>query len=278
MGRAENAAVFEDTMRLCKTDEEIRDAIKKSIEGQKLILETDTFTAPAKDKYAEPAQLKVSKKRTLEAAAGYKDYKVCAHNFASATNPGGGVERGATAQEEALCRCSGLFLCLKDKKIWNGFYQAHRDAQDPLHNDDIIYTPDVPVIKSDTAAPKALAKKDRYFVDVLTCAAPNLRPKPNNAYNSGDGMSAIKISDKQLLEIHEKRLRRMLDVALAEGAEVVVLGAFGCGAFMNNPEVVARAAKNVIPDYCHAFRTIEFAVYCRPDDERNYKVFERILK
>lgn len=130
MGRAENAAVFEDTMRLCKTDEEIRDAIKKSIEGQKLILETDTFTAPAKDKYAEPAQLKVSKKRTLEAAAGYKDYKVCAHNFASATNPG----------------------------------------------------------------------------------------------------------------------------------------------------VVARAAKNVIPDYCHAFRTIEFAVYCRPDDERNYKVFERILK
>ena len=278
MGRYENVQVFEDTMRLCKTDAKIRESVKKSIEGQKIILETDTFTAPAKDKYAGPAQLKVSKKRTFEAAAGYKDYKVCVHNFASATNPGGGVERGANAQEEALCRCSGLLLCLKDNKVWNAFYQAHRDAQDPIHNDDIIYTPDVLVVKSDTSAPKTFPERERYFVDVLTCAAPNLRPKPSNNYNSGDGANAIHISDKQLLEIHEKRLRRMLDVALAQGAEAIVLGAFGCGAFMNNPEVVARAAKTVIADYRYAFRAIEFAVYCRPDDERNYKVFERILK
>ncbi len=278
MGRYENVQVFEDTMNLCRTDAKIRESVKKSKEGQKIILETDTFTAPAKDKYAEPAQLKVSKKRTYEAAAGYKGYRVCVHNFASATNPGGGVERGASAQEEALCRCSGLLLCLKDNKVWNAFYQAHRDAQDPIHNDDIIYTPDVLVVKSDTLAPKALPERERYFVDVLTCAAPNLRPKPSNHYNSGDGAKAINISDKQLLEIHEKRLRRMLDVALAQGAEVIVLGAFGCGAFMNNPEVVARAAKTVVADYRYAFRAIEFAVYCRPDDERNYKVFERILK
>ena len=61
-------------------------------------------------------------------------------------------------------------------------------------------------------------------------------------------------------------------------AEVVVLGAFGCGAFMNNPEIVARAAKTVIAEYRYAFRAIEFAVYCSPKDEKNYKVFERVLK
>ena len=55
------------------------------------------------------------------------------------------------------------------------------------------------------------------------------------------------------------------------------LGAFGCGAFSNNPEVVARAAKAVIQDYKYAFETIEFAVYCGPNDERNYKIFERVL-
>mgnify|MGYP002729763685 CR=1 FL=1 len=76
-------------------------------------------------------------------------------------------------------------------------------------------------------------------IDVITCAAPNLREKPSNAFNTGDGKDAIKITDKELLAIHEKRLRRILDVALNHGVETIVLGAFGCGAFMNNPNVVA---------------------------------------
>lgn len=70
-----------------------------------------------------------------------------------------------------------------------------------------------------------------------------------------------KVSDRELLEIHKKRLTRILDIAVLNGAEVVILGAFGCGAFQNKPEVVARAAKEVITDYRHAFKTIEFAVY-----------------
>lgn len=45
----------------------------------------------------------------------------------------------------------------------------------------------------------------------------------------------------------------------------------------NKPEVVARAAKEVIADYLHAFRTIEFAVYCSPRDDTNFKVFKRVL-
>lgn len=80
------------------------------------------------------------------------------------------------------------------------------------------------------------------------------------------------------MAIHDKRLRRMLDTALAKGAETVILGAFGCGAFENNPEVVAMAAKNVLKDYLHAFCNLEFAVYCTPRDENNYRVFERVLR
>ena len=95
--------------------------------------------------------------------------------------------------------------------------------------------------------------------------------------NMGDGDKAAKISDKALLELHEKRLSRILDVAAAAGNEVVILGAFGCGAFENNPEVVARAAKNVIAKYKRKFETIEFAVYCSPRDERNYEIFKRVL-
>ena len=87
---------------------------------------------------------------------------------------------------------------------------------------------------------------------------------------------------KDLLTLHEKKLCRILEVVLSEGCDTVILGAFGCGAFQNNPEVVALANKNVnknvIKDYLHAFKNIEFAVYCSPRDDRNFKIFERVLK
>lgn len=88
--------------------------------------------------YQKPARVIVSQKRTLEAAApyAYAGKKVCIWNFASATNPGGGVTKGSSAQEEAICRCSTLYANLKEQYAWNAFYAPHRRAHDPLHNDD----------------------------------------------------------------------------------------------------------------------------------------------
>lgn len=274
LSREENVAVFEDTKRICSNNARLKEAMKKSIAQQKLILEGEVIPKADKSIYTEPAQVIVSKKRSYEAASEYKGQKVCVHNFASATNPGGGVTRGANAQEECLCRCSSLYFCLDTKTMWDGFYMRHRNAQNPIHNDDIIYTPGVTVLKEDTANPKLMPEQDWYDVNVITCAAPNLRAHPSNAYNSGDGNKAIKITDEELLALHEKRLRRILEVAVLDGNEVVILGAFGCGAFSNNPKVVAQAAKNVIADYMHAFKIIEFAIYCSPRDEQNYRAFE----
>lgn len=278
MGRSENAAVFQDTEKLCKTNKNLMEAVKNSTAGQKLILENDKLESPNLNRFEEDAKVTVSKKRTLDAAKAYKGGKTVVHNFASASNPGGGVAKGASAQEECLCRCSGLYFSLNTPDMWNGFYTPHRNAGDPIHNDDIIYTPEVAVFKTDTANPVLMKEKDWYYVDVITCAAPNLREKPSNGYNSGDGNKRIKVSDKELLAIHEKRLRRILDVAVNEGADTIILGAFGCGAFKNNRNVVAQAAYNVIKDYLKAFKNIEFAVYCRPDDDGNYRTFERFFK
>ena len=278
MGRTENVMVFEDTEKLCKGHQRIRDSVKRSTDGQKLIRENDELAESDKKRYESPATVVVSKRRTFEAAAGYKGTKTAVHNFASASNPGGGVVNGATAQEECLCRCSGLYFNLNTPAMWDGFYTPHRNAHDPLHNDDIIYTPDVTVFKSDTAYPRLMPEGDWYEVNVITCAAPNLRSRPSNSYNTGDGHQSVIVTDKQLYEIHEKRLRRILDVAVSEGNEVVILGAFGCGAFMNDPSVVAKVAKDVIADYMYAFKNIEFAVYCSPRDESNFRTFERVLK
>ena len=277
MSREDNVAVFRDTERLCKTNERLKASVKNATAGQKLILETDSVPEQDKERFAEPAKIVVSKKRSCEAARGYLGQKIAVHNFASASNPGGGVERGANAQEECLCRISGLFFSLNTPDMWSGFYGPHRDAHDPIHNDDIIYTPGVTVFKSDTANPILMSENEWYDVDIITCAAPNLRPQPSNKYNSGDGATSVRISDKDLLALHEKRLRRILEIAVSEGVESIILGAFGCGAFQNSPEVVARAAKSVICEYRYAFSNVEFAVYCPPQDDSNYKVFNRVL-
>lgn len=161
--------------------------------------------------------------------------------------------------------------------MWTGFYTPHRMEHNPIHNDDCIYTPDVVVIKTDTAKPMLMPENEWYKVNMITCAAPNLREKPSNMMNSGDGDVKVKITDDELLAIHEKRFTRILDIALVNNNDVVILGAFGCGAFENNPSVVAMAAKNVVEKYIHAFRVIEFAVYCSPRDSHNYDVFKSVL-
>lgn len=277
MKREENIDIFQDTLRIFEENECLIKATKVAQENQQVIPETEILDDTRTTLYDNPATVIVSKKRSFEAASAYKDQKVCVHNFASASNPGGGVKNGANAQEECLCRCSNLYLCLKMPKLWDDFYLPHRTARNPLHNDDIIYTPGVRIIKSDTATPKLLPKSQWFDVDVITCAAPNLRERPGNSYNTGDGSVPVKITDKELLQLHEKRLRKILDVAYIKGNEIVILGAFGCGAFSNNPYVVATAAKNVIKDYLYKFKIIEFAIYCNPRDDSNYKTFMGIL-
>lgn len=69
-----------------------------------------------------------------------------------------------------------------------------------------------------------------------------------------------------------------MEIAKAEKNEVVILGAFGCGAFENNPEVVAKASKNVIDKFIRDFEMIEFAIYCSPRDEQNYHIFKKYLE
>ena len=278
MSRDQNISVFLDTERSCSRDKVLAAAVSQSIEAEKVIREEDAIGEVNRQIYESPATITISKKRTMEAAASYTGQRTAVVlNFASATNPGGGVARGSSAQEECLCRVSTLFPCLNTPKTHKEFYLPHRQQPNPIHNDDIIYTPGVKVFKTDTNVPQLLPCDQWYDVNVITCAAPNLRENPRNQWNPDEAGSAVKISDSQLLNVHLKRLRRILDVAVAEGNDTVILGAFGCGAFRNSPEVVALAARTIVKEYLHAFEIIEFAIYCGPSNDRNYKVFDRIL-
>ena len=258
--RDELVRIFRDTMERCEKDSTLSAAVENSLKGQYLLKDGENIAVDAAP-YDKPADLTVSMRRTIEAAEHYKNSKVCVLNFASSKNPGGGVARGARAQEESICRITTLYPCLSADEMMEGFYFPHRtEFSDTLYNDDLIFTPQVFCIKTDTAVPVMRDSKEWFAVDVITCASPNL-----SAYT--------RVSDEQLEIIQLKRLERVFVTAIKEGAETFILGAFGCGAFRNPPEVVARVMKALCDKYSHYFKTIEFAVFCTKRNTRNYEVF-----
>lgn len=270
--------IYEDTMKWCGENPVLSEAIKASVAGTVIYHAGEQIDIPeAGDK---SGKISVIKERSFQAAMSlnkkYPDRKIAVHNFASATNPGGGVEKGSGAQEECLCRCSTLHPCLKSKRPWQEFYTFHRSRHDVRYTDACIYTPKVYVVKSDTDLPQRLPENEWISVDIITCAAPNLRERPYNSMNPGSG-AAVKVSDRELLEIHKIRAEKIIRAAIANKADCLVLGAFGCGAFCNSPQIVARAYQEVLQKYRNYFDEVVFAVYCSARDSANYDTFSRVM-
>ena len=270
--REQNKEIFWNTLEIIKENKRLQDAIDKTRNEQQLILEKDTLSVSLERKY-EKTEIIVSGKRTLEAAAQYKNERVCVLNFASATNPGGGVLNGSSAQEESICRCSTLYQCLDIPELWEKFYGVHRHNRNPLYNDDLIFSPNIVVFKDDSSFPNLLDEKDWYSVDVITCAAPNLRHVPSNEMNPNAGDNEAFISDKELEVLLESRIEKIIQTAIDKGDEILILGAFGCGAFRNPPKIVSKVFHKYTDIYNGFFRIIEFAVFCVENERRNYQIF-----
>jgi uncharacterized protein (TIGR02452 family) len=270
MTKFDNIEVFNDTQKVINSRKSLLDAVKNSNANQQYWVteEVPTF----ENRFDTDAKIVVSKSTSFGAARKYNG-EIAVLNFASATNPGGGVTHGSFAQEECLCRCSTLYNNLILKEAADKFYLPHRSGLSPLHNDDIIYTPGVVIFKSDDYKDYGTTKN----VNIITCAAPNLRENPKNEFNSENTTVPATISDDDLLELHKQRGRKILSVAAANKNDYVVLGAFGCGAFRNDPKIVAEAYKQILPEFKNAFKVIEFAVFCRDHETINYDTFKEII-
>ena len=199
-------------------------------------------------------------------------------NFASATNPGGGVVYGSSAQEESICRCSTLYPCLDVDEMWDKFYEPHGEADDPLYNNDCIYTPFVKVFKSDSNFPELMQESEWWDVDVITCAAPNLRSVPSNIMNPNAGSSKVEISYDGLRELLKSRVKRVFEIAIVNGAQVLILGAFGCGAFRNPPKLVAEVFAEYTREYRNCFDVVEYAVFYVEHERANFEAFREEMK
>jgi uncharacterized protein (TIGR02452 family) len=149
---------------------------------------------------------------------------VAALNFASAKNPGGGFLGGSQAQEESLARSSALHASLL--RAWE-FYERHRAGHSLLYSDAMILSPGCPVIRDDNGS---LLEEPR-LASFITSAAPNAGAAANNTPEVLP----------QIPEVFRRRSAYVLALAASRGYRRLVLGAWGCGVFRNDPRVVGDA-------------------------------------
>ena len=164
-------------------------------------------------------------------------------NFASATHPGGGFLDGARAQEESLCWSSGLYACL----LGNAMYEFHQKRDDTLYTDYVLYSPDVPVFRGEDGA---LLERP-WPCSFLTAAAPFTK------------LFLLEHPDREseIPGVFRSRIAKVLAVAARHGHEDLVLGAWGCGAFGNDPTVVAPLFREALEGpFRGVFASVVFAV------------------
>lgn len=187
----------------------------------------------------DETRIQVANETTLGASRRLVDQGLAplALNFANGVNPGGGFLRGATAQEEVLCRSSALYQTIEGDPM----YASHRKRPRPDSTDWAIYSPNVPVFRTDDGR----NLDEPWLLSVITCAAP---------YAPGVGQP-------ESGDLLERRIHRVLAIARAYEDHALVLGAWGCGAFRNDPRRTAIDFREALQnEFRDGFSDVIFAI------------------
>lgn len=193
--------------------------------------------------------------------ASGQSLRIGALNFASAKNPGGGFLKGAHAQEESLARSSGLY---KSLLACRRYYDYHRRQKTCLYSDHMIYSPRCPVFRKDNGS---LLPKP-YLIDFITSPAPNAGAIRHNEPQN----------IKQIPETLKERSAKLLSLAAHHGCDILILGAWGCGVFRNDPVMVADTFfEHLAPhgQFWGRFQKVHFAVLDKTRSQNTYRAFER---
>jgi uncharacterized protein (TIGR02452 family) len=238
----------------------LAESIASAVAATRLYLPGQQITALIREADSGP-NIEVANETSLAAARRLGDGVACLV-FASAKNPGGGFLNGAQAQEESIARVSALYSC-QTSTAAREFYEFHRRQQDLRYSDRVIYSPGVPVFRDDDGA----LLGQPHLVSFLTAAAPNLGAIISNQPASAPSVPSVLAA----------RARRVLEIAAAHGHRELVLGAWGCGVFRNDPEMVAAAFADQITQARGWFDRVVFAVLDHQREAPTYNAFARAL-
>jgi uncharacterized protein (TIGR02452 family) len=261
LAHATLAAVDEGRYPGLRREAEFAAAVRAAIEGTRVITPDRAVSLSAdvpRDLGAVAAIEVVDESAVAVCRRLARESRVTVLNFASANSVGGGFLSGAAAQEEDLCRCSALFRCL-ERGV--DYYRANRACGSALYTDHAIWSPDVPFCRAEDHG----WLPEPFVASVITSPAPNTR---RFVGDSGE-----------LTATFRRRARQALAIAAAEPPMSLVLGAWGCGAFGGDAEVVATAFREALDDgFVRAFERIVFAVLVRRwPDGQNLDVFRRVF-
>lgn len=264
----------------------LSDMLKTTIYGTVLYRPGELLNVQLRrQKASSTPQIDVTGETTTEAGKRLVDegcVEVVVLNFASAKNPGGGFLRGTKAQEEDLARRSGLYAslafwnphckacnCEKDGQTNYGlhtcpreYYAANKRSKSSLYTDHLIYSPQVPFFRDENLQ----LMEAPYPLSVITCPAPN----------AGEAKGARPLELRYLLE---GRARDILTAAVFHGHRNIVLGAWGCGVFRNDPTTVAKIFSLHLrhETFRNAFDKVTFAVYDTSPDKATLKAFLKVF-
>jgi uncharacterized protein (TIGR02452 family) len=199
--------------------------------------------------------------RRLAADAARPD--ILCLNFASAKNPGGGFLSGSQAQEESLARSSALYACLTSQRE---MYEFNRGVGTCLYSDHMIYSPRVPVFRDDDGG----LLEEPYAVSFITAPAVNAGAVSRN---EPERVGSI-------LPTMRRRLARVLWVAAHHRHPALILGAWGCGVFQNNPAAVAGLFAEALGpggQFQGCFQQVVYAVYDRSPSREVLSAFRRAI-
>ncbi len=180
------------------------------------------------------------------------DDKICILNFADFKIPGGNFLSGAYAQEEYLCHHSTLHPVLESKKEY--YEYNNENVLHDLYVDRCLYSEDIIFFDE--------KRTTDITADVITMAAPYAL-KCQNHY-----------SKKEIDSVMEGRIKEILAICEEKKVTKLILGAFGCGVFGNDPLMTAKAFKKAISK-----TNIKECIFAIPDNDEtgNYEVFFNVL-
>ena len=239
---------------------DIRKEIAASVAGSRLY-RPDDFPQPMPTAPPTQPRVEITGETTLAAARRLAGSDAVALNFASAKNPGGGFLNGSEAQEESLACASALYPCLTRHRE---MYDYNRALRSCLYSEHMIYSSQVPVFRDDAGA----LLNEPYTVSIITAPAVNA----GAVLRSGAG------EDQLIRPVMEARLANLLWVAHQHGHRTIILGAWGCGVFRNDPWIIAQLFEEALgPNGRLAgwFDHIVYAVYDRSERQDVMTAFRK---
>jgi uncharacterized protein (TIGR02452 family) len=180
-------------------------------------------------------------------------------NFASAKNPGGGFLNGAMAQEESVALAASLY----DSQMRHPeYYETNRACQSMMYTDSAIWSPNVVFFRDD--AGNLLPRPAK--ASVLTLPAVNY----GQVLLKGEDPEKAKASMK-------RRMKITLAVFAGKGCDVIILGAYGCGAFRNDPGLIAAWWNGLLAEYGGYFSEVVFSVFDRSQTGGAFSAFAQVF-